>query len=310
MRKIYCIGETVFDIIFKNGKPVDATPGGAMLNTSVSLARCDIPVYLVGDYAIDAVGNLIENFLTQNNVSTEWVTRYDNAKSRLALAFLNDHNDAEYSFYKIRVQEKAKLRFPTLGHNDLLLFGSFYGIKEEIRDDLTLFLKESRENGAMVLYDPNFRKAHYHLRDSIMGMMKENYALSHIVKGSDEDFMNLHNTADADELYKIVKAAGCTVLIRTANRYGVELRSPMISKHYSVKDIQTVSTIGAGDNFNAGLLFGLFHAKITPSMINELSEAGWDKLIQTAINFAEHVCLSYDNYISNAFAISQSKEII
>lgn len=307
MRKIYCVGETVFDIIFKNGKPVDATPGGAMLNTSVSLARSNIPVSLVGDYAIDAVGNIIENFLTDNKVSTEWITRYDNAKSRLALAFLNDHNDAEYSFYKIRVQEKAKLRFPQVDKDDLVLFGSFYGIKEEIRDDLIGFLSESRERGALVLYDPNFRKAHYHLRDSIMEMIFQNYSLSHIVKGSDEDFMNLHNTSDANELYKVVAASGCPVLIRTANRFGVELRTPIVSKHYPVKDIQTVSTIGAGDNFNAGLIYGLFHMNIMPSKLKDLSESSWDRLIATAILFAEHVCLSYDNYISYTFASESVK---
>ncbi len=39
MRKIYGIGETVFDIIFKNGQPQAAKAGGAMLNSTVSLGR-------------------------------------------------------------------------------------------------------------------------------------------------------------------------------------------------------------------------------------------------------------------------------
>ena len=43
MRKIYAIGETVFDIIFKNGQPQAAKPGGAMLNSAVSLGRMGLP---------------------------------------------------------------------------------------------------------------------------------------------------------------------------------------------------------------------------------------------------------------------------
>ena len=39
MRKIYTIGETVLDIIFKNGQPVASKAGGSMLNTAVSLGR-------------------------------------------------------------------------------------------------------------------------------------------------------------------------------------------------------------------------------------------------------------------------------
>ncbi len=47
MRKIYGIGETVFDIIFKNGQPQAAKPGGAMLNSSVSLGRIGLPVSFI-----------------------------------------------------------------------------------------------------------------------------------------------------------------------------------------------------------------------------------------------------------------------
>ena len=38
-RNIYTIGETLFDIIFKNGQPQAGKAGGAMLNSSVSLGR-------------------------------------------------------------------------------------------------------------------------------------------------------------------------------------------------------------------------------------------------------------------------------
>ena len=39
MRKIIGIGETILDIIFKNGQPTKALPGGSVFNTMVSLGR-------------------------------------------------------------------------------------------------------------------------------------------------------------------------------------------------------------------------------------------------------------------------------
>ncbi len=39
MRKIYGIGETVYDIIFKDGTPQAAKPGGSVLNSMVSLGQ-------------------------------------------------------------------------------------------------------------------------------------------------------------------------------------------------------------------------------------------------------------------------------
>ena len=39
MRKIIGIGETVLDIIFKDGQPIGAYPGGSTFNAMVSLGR-------------------------------------------------------------------------------------------------------------------------------------------------------------------------------------------------------------------------------------------------------------------------------
>jgi len=76
MRKIYGIGETVFDIIFKNEQPQAAKAGGAMLNSTVSLGRIGLPVSLISEYAGDNVGKLIDSFLTANGVGTDHVTHF------------------------------------------------------------------------------------------------------------------------------------------------------------------------------------------------------------------------------------------
>jgi fructokinase len=66
--------------------------------------------------------------------------------------------------------------------------------------------------------------------------------------------------------------------------------------------IEPVSTIGAGDNFNAGVIASLYSMDASPSSIVNLGQAEWDKIIGTAIEFASEVCLSYDNYIGLPFA--------
>ena len=156
MRKIYCIGETVYDIIFRNGKAVESCPGGPILNTSVSLGRMGEKVYVVGDQANDAIGNIIADFLSDNNVSTKYLTLYNDAKSRVALAFLYDTREPAYSFYKIRVNGEIKITFPEVKRDDIVLFGSFTSIKAEVRDDLMACLRQAKEAGAILIYDPNF----------------------------------------------------------------------------------------------------------------------------------------------------------
>ncbi|MFH0842373.1 MAG: PfkB family carbohydrate kinase, partial [Bacteroidota bacterium] len=86
MRKIYGIGETLLDIIFKNSQPQAAKPGGAMLNSTVSLGRIGLPVYLISEYADDDVGSMIDNFLHENGVGTTYVDHYKDGKTALAIA--------------------------------------------------------------------------------------------------------------------------------------------------------------------------------------------------------------------------------
>ena len=100
MRKIYGIGETVYDIIFKDGAPQAAKPGGSVLNSMVSLGRTGLPVSFISEYGRDDVGSLIDRFLNDNGVNTSSVYRYNDANTSLALAFLDEKNDAHYTFYK------------------------------------------------------------------------------------------------------------------------------------------------------------------------------------------------------------------
>jgi fructokinase len=59
--KILALGETTYDIIFKDSKPVDGRVGGSILNTAVSLGRLGIPVSMVALCGSDEIGLLLQN---------------------------------------------------------------------------------------------------------------------------------------------------------------------------------------------------------------------------------------------------------
>lgn len=43
MRKVFGIGETILDIIFRNDQPQKAVPGGSVFNGLISLGRLNVP---------------------------------------------------------------------------------------------------------------------------------------------------------------------------------------------------------------------------------------------------------------------------
>jgi fructokinase len=86
-------------------------------------------------------------------------------------------------------------------------------------------------------------------------------------------------------------------LIITQGEKEILLKTPLFEKSYPVDAVMPISTIGAGDNFNAGFAYGLLKNNISLDALTALPENQWDQLIGWAKRFAKEVCLSLDNYI-------------
>jgi fructokinase len=301
MRKIYGIGETVLDIIFKENQPQAAKAGGSVLNSVVSMGRMGLPVSFISEYGQDDVGKLIDDFLTDNGVNTSSVHRFRDGATSLALAFLDAKNDAHYTFYKDFPENRLDIVFPSVEQNDIVQCGSFYAIWPEIREKFKKFIKGAKENGALILYDPNFRKGHLSELNTLRPLIIENMQMATILRGSDEDFQNIFGAGTPDEAWDIVRKY-CKCLVYTANVEGVYVRTTSFSGKFPVKKITPVSTIGAGDNFNAGMLTAIYRNNYKRDQLENLGEKEWSKIISNAVDFATHVCLSYENYISKDFA--------
>ena len=59
MRKVIGIGETTFDIIFKDNKPINAVPGGSAFNAIISLGRSGVDTTFIGEAGNDRVGKAV-----------------------------------------------------------------------------------------------------------------------------------------------------------------------------------------------------------------------------------------------------------
>lgn len=297
MRKIYGIGETVFDIIFKNGQPQAAKAGGAMLNSTVSLGRIGLPVFFISEYASDNVGKIIDSFLSENGVGTNYVDHFTHGKTKLALAFLNERNDANYTFYQDYPEKRLNIDFPMIRKDDIILCGSIYAITSEIRKKFMKLTTTAKENGAIVIYDPNFRPTHSSDLEILKPMIIENMQTATLIRGSDEDFKNIFGANTPDEAFNVVRKY-CNCLVYTVNAEGVYVRTNSYAGRFAVKAIKPVSTIGAGDNFNAGMMAAIYRNQITIDQLDKMGEEIWSKVISMGVDFATNVCLSYDNYIS------------
>ncbi len=299
--KIYAVGETLLDIIFKGVEPQTAKAGGSAFNTSITLGRLGAPINFITEMGKDRVGDLILDFMEENGVDTKFLSRYSPGQTAIALAFLNDNSDAEYEFYKDYPAQRLAVEFPEFQEDDLFVFGSFYSLNPGIRPRVKELLEKAKRAGASIIYDPNFRSSHLAERDELVPVIRENMAYATLVRASDEDLLNIFDTDNPDAAWEKV-GHYCDALVYTANAGGVYLRSSSLSFHMEVERIEPVSTIGAGDTFNAGLLYSIWKNKYKREQIKSLNRSQWEGLISTAIQFSREVCLSYDNYLPIEYA--------
>ena len=303
MRKVIGIGETVLDIIFRNDQPISAVPGGSTFNAIISLGRAGIPTGFISETGNDRVGQMIIQFLKDNGCQTDCVNVYPDSKSPLSLAFLNEKNDAEYIFYKDHPNDRLDFTYPDVQPDDLVLFGSYYALNPVIRPQVKGFLEYAHNRGAILYYDVNFRASHKHEVMKLTPNLLENFELADIVRGSSEDFEILFKKSDPDVVYRSQIAFYTKKFIYTHAAEPIVLHAENgLRKEYPIAPIKTVSTIGAGDNFNAGFLDGLILEGVTRRDIEYgLTEQQWDSIIRSGQQFSAEVCSSLYNYISPEF---------
>lgn len=304
MRKVIGIGETTLDIIFKDGQPISAVPGGSAFNAIISLGRAGVNTTFIAETGNDRVGRRIIDFLKENGVNADYVNVFPESKSPISLAFLDEENNADYLFYKDHPHDRLEFVYPEVNADDIIVFGSFFSVNPVVRPQVADFLEYAHKRGAILYYDVNYRASH---KDEIMKItpnLIENLEYADVVRGSRDDFSILYRMPEAQRVYTAEISFYCKKFICTDGANPIEVRAENgFGKAYDVpKNDHVVSTIGAGDNFNAGFIYGLIHNGITKDdILRGLSEAQWDQCIACGQQFSAESCKDIYNYISKEY---------
>jgi fructokinase len=307
MGRIIGIGETVFDILFKDGQPMKAVPGGSVYNSIISLGRMGVPASFISEVGDDVIGRMILDHLRDSGVDSSAVCSFSGGKSPLALAFLNERNDADYLFYKDYPNNRLEVDFPPIEPGDIVLYGSYFVLNPVLRAKTKAFLEYAHERGAILYYDINFRKNHVAERIKLAEALIENLEFADVVRGSADDFTYLYEMADPDKIYNQKIKFYCRNFIFTSGAGDVRLFTAAGSATYPVKKVDVVSTVGAGDNFNAGVVYGMYTTGVCSDALPRLTQEQWDGIMSCGLDFSAHACTRIENYVDKEWADNYRK---
>ena len=214
------------------------------------------------------------------------------------LAFLNEHNDAEYIFYKDYPRQRLDVTMPDIQADDIVMIGSYFAVTPVLRDKVKELLDLARERGAIIITMSNFRSTHANEAIKLMPTILENFEYADILRGSSEDFRFMFGLDDAEKVYRQKVSFYCNPFIYTDGARDVSLFTRAYANRFPVPKVETVSTIGAGDNFNAGIVYGLIQKPYPAFRHRCTGKKDWDDIIACGLAFGSEACRSTANCVS------------
>ncbi|MFD6698702.1 MULTISPECIES: carbohydrate kinase [unclassified Microbacterium] len=244
--RIAVIGEALVDIVVGGA----AHAGGSPMNVAVGLARLGRPPVLHARIGDDAYGDMIRAHLAADRVGVGADT-LEAGESWTATATLAEDGSAEYEFALT-----GEITVPELDGLALVHTGSIGALREPGSSAL-LAAYRGAPDSTLRSFDPNIRVDVIGSADAARRRVFELAAVSHVVKLSDEDAAWLRPDAGVDEVLEELAAAGARFVAVTRGAQGVVALVDGVHYVRPALPVSVVDTIGAGDAFMSGLLFGL-----------------------------------------------------
>ncbi len=272
MADIVTLGELLIDLTEKgkdengNSKFI-AYPGGAPANVAVAASRLGAAAKFIGKVGNDAFGHFLTDVMKEQEVDVSGLYQSDEQHTTMAIVTVNDDGDREFSFYRspgadTQLTSEESVRALAGGNKPAIIHvGSLSLTDQPARTACYDAVKYAKDNGIIVSYDPNYRKALWGSEEEAVQMMKSLLPYADILKVAEEELILLTGTGDLDEGSKIFADMGIRLIIITLGGEGVYVRYNDRSERIPGVKTTVVDTNGAGDTFLGAMLAKLAFRK-------------------------------------------------
>jgi fructokinase len=232
--------------------------GGSCLNIAVGMARLGVAAGFVGGISSDMFGRMIADHALASGVELRYTTR---SAHQNTLAFVRSvAGEPQYAFYNQGTASRNwSYRAGSIPFGEIAAVhvGSTTLIDERGADQASAMVSEARRS-TTISFDPNCRPDLVRDKAGYVARMAEFAAAADIVRMSDVDFDYLYGDDDYAGRAKSMLAAGASLVVVTRGASGVQAwHREAGAVQAEAPKVTVVDTVGAGDSFQAALLYAL-----------------------------------------------------
>jgi len=258
--------------------------GGSCLNIAVGMARLGAPAGFVGGISTDLFGRIVADHALNSQVNLRYATR---SAHQTTLAFVRHvGGEPKYAFYdEATASRNWTYRTGTIPFDEIeaIHVGSTTLATEEGAAQALAMIGDAA-GATTISFDPNCRPNLVGDRKRYSARMSAFAEGADIVKLSDIDFDYLYGNEASGDWANAMLAQGPSLVVITRGTKGVQAWHHKAGAiNVRAPNVEVVDTIGAGDSFQAALLFAL-HEQGCLEMV-KLQSLGATEL-QRALSFA------------------------
>jgi fructokinase len=258
--------------------------GGSCLNVAIGMARLGAPTGFVGGISTDLFGQMIADHATASNVELALATSSDH---QTTLAFVRIvAGESHYAFYDAETAtrnwtyRRGTIPFATV---EAVHFGSTTLVNDRGAAETKALIAAARALST-ISFDPNCRPNLVKDKPAYLARMAEFADSADLIKMSDVDFAYLFGDEPIHQRAGTLLARGASLVVITRGNSGaIAWHAGAGQIEVAAPKVEVADTIGAGDSFQAALLFALH--KQGRLARQQLKDIGADEL-RRALSFA------------------------
>ncbi|GIW32475.1 carbohydrate kinase family protein [Meiothermus ruber] len=263
-------GEILVDFIGRNllSKPTlsyHGVLGGSALNTAAILARLGIPTRFVGELGQDFLGDWALARIAERKIETRFIQQLPEVATPLSLAELDSQGNARFSFYRAFGATRFSPDSAAMARARWFHFGSLSAFDPRNIPGIQSLLEIALEFDVLVSFDPNL---HAPPSEAYWEQLLRYMPYVSVLKASLDDARRMFpQVPDEPQIlleHLVELGAPVTVLTLGAGGAMAAFRTRMM-RVPSVR-VAVADTVGAGDAFMAGLIYGMMKQDIGSRM--------------------------------------------
>jgi len=236
--------------------------GGSCLNVAIGMARLGASTGFVGGISNDMFGQMIAAHAEGSNIGLGYATRGDH---QTTLAFVRIiAGESSYAFYDAETATRNwtyRRRSIPFDIIEAVHVGSTTLVNDRGAAETQALIADARATST-ISFDPNCRPNLVKDKPAYLARMADFAGRADIIKMSDVDFAYLYGDESYQRRADALLERGASIVVITRGKDGaVAWHNTAGQIEVPAPQVKIVDTIGAGDSFQAALLFALHKQK-------------------------------------------------